>query len=92
MSTLPVSTLGVRAILRSRHTHSAQPLTEVVPTPDVVVSKQGQQIIEQDAPSSRLVNLLEQQEPRSRAVEAEALRVQRLLRTSAGTRSVLRTR
>jgi len=91
MSTFPRSTRGIRAALMSRYTPPTL-LTEVVPEQGVVVSHQGQPIVEQSAPSSRLVNLIEQQNPGTQTADAEAARLQRLLNTKAGIRAVCRMR
>jgi hypothetical protein len=91
MSTFPTTKRGITAALFGRYMPPT-PLTEVVPEQGVIVSRQGQPIVEQSAPSARLVNLIEQQNLGTQTAVAEAARVQRLLNTKAGIREVCRTR
>ncbi len=91
MSTFPRSTRGIRAALMGRYT-PPPPLTEVVPEHGVIVTSQGQPIVEQSAPSARLVNLIEQQNPGIQTAVAEAARLQLLLNTKSGIRAVCRMR
>ncbi len=86
---------SVTAILRGRYVPPLTPIIEVASADGSanVGRTAGQSLTElADDPSPRLVNLLEQQNPRSVTTKADARRVQKLLKSSAGVRSVLRSR